>query len=52
MTSSLLGLKFSDVDEYKENSIWTKEEIFSLQRCVKKFPAGTKNRAEKIGEVI
>jgi len=52
MTSSLLGLKFSDVDDSKENSIWTKEEIFSLQRCVKKYPVGTKNRAEKIGEVI
>jgi DnaJ family protein C protein 2 len=52
MTSSLLGLKFADFEESKENSIWTKEEIFALQRSVKKYPVGTKNRAEKIGEII
>lgn len=52
MTSSLLGLKFSDMDDTKENFIWTKEEIFALQRAVKKYPVGTKNRAEKIGEIL
>ena len=34
------------------NNIWTKEEMFLLQKGVKKFPAGTKNRWEKIKEIV
>eukprot|EP00340_Litonotus_pictus_P007736 CAMPEP_0170521924 /NCGR_PEP_ID=MMETSP0209-20121228/7342_1 /TAXON_ID=665100 ORGANISM="Litonotus pictus, Strain P1" /NCGR_SAMPLE_ID=MMETSP0209 /ASSEMBLY_ACC=CAM_ASM_000301 /LENGTH=560 /DNA_ID=CAMNT_0010809127 /DNA_START=34 /DNA_END=1716 /DNA_ORIENTATION=+ len=45
-----LGLKF--VDDKKESSIWSKEEIFNLQKAVKKFPAGTVNRWEKILEIV
>ena len=52
MTSSILGLKFIDVVEAKENSIWTKDEIFALQKAVKKFPVGIKNRSERLCEVI
>ncbi len=37
ITSSIIGLKFTDVVDAKENSIWTKDEIFDLQKAVKKF---------------
>ena len=43
----------SEEDELKENNlIWTKEEMFALQKGVKKFPAGTKNRWDKIREIV
>lgn len=48
--SKFFGLKFSD--DTKESSIWTKEEVYNLQRAVKKYPAGTVNRYEKIMEVV
>lgn len=50
MTSSYFGLKFPD--EHLENSLWKKDEIIALQKAVKKFPAGTKNRWEKIVEIV
>jgi DnaJ family protein C protein 2 len=52
MTSATMGLVFSDMEKEKENSIWKKDEIFALQKAVKKFPVGTKNRSEKIKEII
>lgn len=39
-------------DDKAEGATWTKEEIILLQKGVKKFPAGTKNRWEKIGEIV
>ena len=43
----------SEESELKENNlIWTKEEMFALQKGVKKFPAGTKNRWDKIREIV
>jgi len=44
------SLKFEDNE--KESTIWKKEDIFLLQKAVKKFPAGTKLRWEKIGEIV
>jgi len=51
LSSSYLGLKIKEED-VTENSIWKKEEINNLQKAVKKFPAGTRNRWEKIGEMV
>ena len=43
----------SEESELKENNlIWTKEEMFALQKGVKKFPAGTKNRWDRIREIV
>ena len=46
----------SEINENDNNNntnfIWTKEEMFLLQKGVKKFPAGTKNRWEKIKEIV
>ena len=48
-----MKLKCDDIDkEQGSNGMWTKEEIILLQKAVKKFPAGTKNRYEKIKEIV
>jgi len=39
-------------DERKDSSVWTREEIAALQKAVKKFPAGTVNRWEKIEDMV
>lgn len=52
MTYTVLGCKFNTVESASENMIWKKEEISNLQKAVKKFPAGTKDRWEKMGEII
>jgi len=44
------ALKFAD--ESKDSTLWNKEEIVQLQKAVKKFPAGSKNRWEKITEMV
>jgi DnaJ family protein C protein 2 len=49
--NQLLGLKLK-CDESNESTIWKKEEIHLLQKAVKKYPAGTKNRWEKINEIV
>ena len=48
------GMKFKDEknEEEKNESIWTKEEMFLLQKGVKKFPPGTKQRWDKIKELV
>ena len=49
------GMKFKDEkkeEEEKKESIWTKEEMFLLQKGVKKFPAGTKRRWDRIKEIV
>lgn len=50
LTSSYFGLKYPD--ESLENSLWKIEEIHGLQKAVKKVPGGTKNRWEKIAEIV
>lgn len=50
LSSKMLGLKF--VDERKESTIWSREEISNLQKAVKKYPAGTGNRWDKILEIV
>lgn len=52
MTSSLLGVKYQDKSLHQESMIWKKDEIISLQKASKKFPVGTKNRWDKIGEIV
>ena len=51
---NLFGMKFKDEkeEEEKKESIWTKEEMFLLQKGVKKYPAGTKQRWDKIKEIV
>jgi len=52
---SIFGMKFKDEkeeEEEKKESIWTKEEMFLLQKGVKKFPAGTKKRWDRIKEIV
>ena len=52
---NIFGMKFKDEkkeEEEKKESIWTKEEMFLLQKGVKKFPAGTKKRWDKIKEIV
>jgi DnaJ family protein C protein 2 len=52
---SIFGMKFKDEkkeEEEKKESIWTKEEMFLLQKGVKKFPAGTKRRWDRIKEIV
>ena len=50
----LFGMKFKEEkkEEEKKDSIWTKEEMFLLQKGVKKYPAGTKKRWDKIKEIV
>jgi hypothetical protein len=50
LASNHFAIKFQD--ESNDSTLWNKEEIVSLQKAVKKFPAGTKNRWEKISELI
>ena len=52
---NIFGMKFKDEkneENEKKESIWTKEEMFLLQKGVKKFPAGTKQRWDKIKEIV
>jgi DnaJ family protein C protein 2 len=52
---TLFGMKFKEEKkeiQEKKDSIWTKEEMFLLQKGVKKYPAGTKQRWDKIKEII
>ena len=52
---NIFGMKFKDEkkeEEEKKESIWTKEEMFLLQKGVKKFPAGTKKRWDRIKEIV
>jgi len=51
---SLFGMKFKEEikEEKEKESIWTKEEMFLLQKGVKKYPAGTKKRWDKIKEIV
>ena len=51
----IFGMKFKDEkkeEDEKKESIWTKEEMFLLQKGVKKYPAGTKQRWDKIKELV
>ena len=50
LSSKLFGLKF--IDNTLESSIWTKEEVNNLQKAVKKYPAGTLSRYEKINDMV
>ena len=53
--NSLFGMKFKEEkkeEKEKKESIWTKEEMFLLQKGVKKYPAGTKKRWDKIKEIV
>ena len=43
---------FKFQDETKDSTLWRKEEIVMLQKAVKKYPAGTKNRWERISEMV
>ena len=52
---NFFGMKFKDEkkeEDDKKESIWTKEEMFLLQKGVKKYPAGTKKRWDKIKEIV
>jgi len=51
---TLFGMKFKEEikEEKEKESIWTKEEMFLLQKGVKKYPAGTKKRWDKIKEIV
>jgi len=44
-------MKFQEDNPF-ENWMWKKEEVVNLQKATKKFPAGTKNRWDKIGELV
>lgn len=50
LAASHFAIKFQD--ESNESTLWNKEEIVALQKAVKKFPAGTKNRWERIAELV
>ena len=53
--NSLFGMKFAEEKKEetdKKDSIWSKEEMFLLQKGVKKYPAGTKQRWDKIKEIV
>ena len=50
LANTHFALKFAD--DSKDSTLWMKDEIVLLQKAVKKFPAGTKNRWEKITELI
>lgn len=52
LTSSLLGVKYNDQTSLEESMIWKKDEVIALQKASKKFPVGTKNRWEKIGDLV
>jgi len=50
LSNTYYSLKFQD-DE-KNSTMWKKEELFSLQKAMKKFPIGTKQRWDRIGELV
>lgn len=48
-----MKIRCEDLEKEKSNgATWTKEEIILLQKGVKRFPAGTKNRWDKIKEIV
>jgi DnaJ family protein C protein 2 len=49
--NSSFGLKLKSED-VNESTIWKRDEISALQKASKKFPAGTKDRWEKISELV
>jgi DnaJ family protein C protein 2 len=51
LSNANLGLKLKS-EVVSENTIWKKDEIIALQKAVKKFPAGTKDRWDKISELV
>lgn len=53
LSRAYFAVKIEDEkEEEKDNSTWTKEEIIFLQKAVKKYPAGVKNRWEQINEMV
>ena len=50
LANTYYSLKFQD-DE-KNSTMWKKEELLAMQKAMKKFPIGVKQRWEKIQEVI
>lgn len=54
MTKSYYSVKYADDDNatISASNIWKREEINALQKAFKKFPAGTKERWEKIAEIV
>lgn len=52
LTTQYFGIKYNDNIALEASMIWKKEEVHLLQRASKKFPVGTKNRWEKIGEIV
>jgi len=44
------SLKFEDDEKF--STIWKQEDIILLQKAVKKYPAGVKQRWEKINEIV
>jgi len=52
LTKQYFGIKYNDNIALEESMMWKKEEVIALQKASKKFPGGTKNRWEKIGEIV
>lgn len=48
--SKYFGVKI--VSKQVENNVWDKNQLFNLQKAIKKYPGGTGNRWEKIKEIV
>ena len=51
LCTKYFNTKFSDND-INESTIWTKDELSILQKGIKKYPAGTTRRYEKITDLV
>jgi hypothetical protein len=52
LTSQFFGIKYQDDISDGESMMWKKDEVIALQKASRKFPGGTRNRWERIGEII
>jgi len=52
LTNQYFGIKYNDNIAMEASMMWKKEEVIALQKASKKFPVGTKNRWEKIGDIV
>ena len=52
LTSQYFGIKYQDNKTLEESMQWKKEEVIALQKASKKFPGGTRNRWDRISEIV
>jgi hypothetical protein len=52
LTSKYYNIKYKENVDVEASMLWTKEEVFLLQKASRKFPGGVKNRWNIIGDMV